>query len=392
MLKIKCGAFLKAIACATVFLPLVCHADNIAAVDFILNKDDNTKIDMPLTIESDPGDSASVRWSYIFTPYSNEKSGGATTGYIGLQRNKGIKQVEYGIYNASNAIAGSGAKIATLDETGKKISLNFDWKLQKKYVLRIEKDQNSHDAALQWWKASIIDIPGESSTYLGSIGIDKRMKNTTGYINGTSYSLDDKADCETTPYARARFDSPQSDDGKGKVRFVDPWTMSANEPPCALMKKSGAIKNVNVGVRSDVDGSGVVQQIGLSQGPQKWGWFDKKGTVGSIFKTDDSKPRYFQLLTPTYSDYPSGDSSNKIWKYLSTTEPFYNGPSFHTWSENDRKGKPGDLYASFINPGTTYYFTRKTSESQRHWYYPSTPSDNEDWHYVGTNINTYKPN
>ncbi|PPU93932.1 hypothetical protein [Xanthomonas albilineans] len=392
MKKRKSTVFLRTLVYAALLFPFMASADNVALVDFYLSKEDNTKIDMPLTIESDAGDGASVRWSYVFIPYSKGKSGRSTTGYIGLQRNKGMKQVEYGIYNASNATAGSGATTATLDGTGKNISMNFDWKSNNQYVLRIEKDQDKHNDGLQWWKASIIDASSKSSISLGSIGIDENMKNITSIITGTSYSLDNKANCETTPYARARFDRPQSDDGKGKVETVDPWTISFNESPCALMKKSGAINGVNVGVRSDTVENSAVQQIGLSQGPQKWGWFDNEGTVGSIFKTDDSKARYFQLLTPTYWYYPSGDSSNESWKYLGTTEPFYNGPAFHNWSENDRRGKPGDLYAYFIRPGTTYYFIRKTPENQQHGYFPTTPSDNDDWHYVGTNINTYTPN
>ncbi|WP_155639842.1 DUF3472 domain-containing protein [Burkholderia cepacia] len=354
---------------------------------FVLSKGNNSSIDFSFNVQSDPGDKSYVFWAQQFW---FETGPG---GYLGLQRVAGKKQIIFSIWNANASVAlMQGAVAETFNEfgPGQHVIAPFDWQLGHTYQFRLENSGGSGP----WWEVSVTDLTTNDHWDLGKIqanaGWGNLQKNvstfTEVFINGGS--------CELIPYARAAFGSPTSDHGVGTTAKISAWTYGNFPRPCPLPQVAGAKDGVNVGTRSDVVGSSLVHQIGLSNGPQNWGDYDRQGKIGSIFQYQNPyshQTEYFKLVAlgsdNRYWYFPINQTSNTYWQYLGTLEPFYNGPASHVWGENDRLGTIGDTYAYTLNAGITWYFRLSAlSGDKRYWYFPTTPTNNGYWQYLGANI------
>lgn len=386
ILKIK---FLRALffSCLLAMSGSVWSVTTTPSGSFVLGASNNTSIDFTFTIQSDPGDKSYVFWAQEFW-FEN-----GPVGYLGIQRSGPAKKIIFSIWNAKASVAlmqGAVAEAFDGEGVGQHVIAPLDWQLGHSYRFRLE----SAGGSGPWWEVTVTDQTSNEHWDLGKIqalpGWGNLQKNVTTftevYING--------GDCAKTPYARAAFAAPTAGYGTVKTIQTSPNTYGSFGTPCSLATVSGAKDGVNVGTRSDVVGSSLVHQIGLSNGPQNWGDFDRMGTVGSIFKYANpasSNIEYFRLASVgtdrRYWYFPNNQADNGNWQYLGTLEPFYNGPVAHAWGENDRLGKIGDVYSNTAAAGTTYYFKLiATGQDKRYWYFPTTPTSNSQWQYLGTNI------
>ncbi|KVL25477.1 hypothetical protein WS97_00750 [Burkholderia territorii] len=354
---------------------------------FVLSKGNNSSIDFFFNVQSDPGDKSYVFWAQQFWFETG------SIGYLGLQRVAGTKKIIFSIWNATSSVAlMQGAVAEPFNEvgTGQHVIAPFDWQLGHTYQFRLENAGGSGP----WWEVSVTDRATNEHWDLGKIqaqagwgNLQKKITTFTEvFINGHS--------CELIPYARAVFGPPTSDHGVGTTAQISAGTYGNFTNPCSLLQVTGAKDGVNVGTRSDVVGSSLVHQIGLSNGPRNWGDYDRQGKIGSIFQYQNPyshQTEYFKLVALVsdnrYWYFPINETSNTFWQYLGTVEPFYNGPASHVWGENDRLGTIGDTYAYTLNAGITWYFRLTALDgNKRYGYFPTTPTNNSYWQYLGTNI------
>jgi hypothetical protein len=92
---------------------------------------------------------------------------------------------------------------------------------------------------------------------------------------------------------------------------------------------------------------------------------------------------FFKLAKAGAGYYPTDRTSNAYWTYVGRyprkNEAVPTMP-VHTWNEDpNRNGRKGSLYVYPGNP--TMYFIKKTDG--QYWYFPTTPSDNDWWQFVG---------
>ncbi|TCW81341.1 hypothetical protein C5O80_24695 [Burkholderia sp. SRS-46] len=354
---------------------------------FVLSKGDNSSIDFSFIVQSDSGDKSSVFWAQQFWFETGP------VGYLGLQRVAGIKKIIFSIWSATSSVAlmqGAVAKTFSEGGTGQQVLASFDWQPGHMYRFRLENAGGTGP----WWEVSVTDLATNDHWDLGKIQAQAGWGNLQKRITTFTEVFSNGFSCELIPYARAAFGSPSSDNGAGKTVQISAGTYGSFVNPCSLPQVTGAMDGVNVGTRSDVVGSSLVHQIGLSNGPQNWGDYDRQGKIGSIFKYRNpysNRTEYFRLVTlgsgNRYWYFPINGTSNNNWQYLGTIEPFYNGPAFHAWGENDRLGVIGDTYTYTLNAGITRYFRLSAlGGDKRYWYFPTTPTNNTYWQYLGTNI------
>lgn len=388
-MKIKTfGNLLRAFLLSTILASSASWAiTSTPSGSFVLSKGNNASIDFTFNIQSDPGNKSYVFWAQQFW---FETGPG---GYLGLQRSGATKQIIFSIWDATASVAlmqGAVAESFGGEGVGQHVIAPFDWQPGHTYRFRLE----NAGGAGPWWQVSVTDLETNENQNLGKIQAHSGWGNLQRHVTTFTEVYLNNGRCEAIPYARASFGSPISDNGVGKTAEMTASTYGSFSVPCSLLQVKGAKDGVNVGTRSDVVGSSLVHQIGLSNGPQNWGWYGREGKIGQIFKYQNPysyRTEYFELAALGSNDrywyFPTDGSSNAQWKYLGTTEPFYNGSEFHVWGENDRRGTIGDIYAYTLKRGITWYFKLSALGSdKRYWYFPSTPSDNGFWQYLGTNI------
>jgi hypothetical protein len=354
---------------------------------FVLSKGNNSSIDFFFDVQSDPGDKSYVFWAQQFW---FETGPG---GYLGMQRVAGIKKIIFSIWNATSSVAlmeGAVAETFGGEGTGQHVLAPLDWQPGHTYRFRLEDAGGTGP----WWEVTVTDMETGEHWDLGKIQALAGWGNLQKNVSTFTEVFGNGGSCELIPYARASFGSPDSDNGMGTTTQITVGTYGSFTNPCSLLQVAGAEDGVNVGTRVDIVGSSQVQQIGLSNGPQNWGDYDRQGKVGSIFRYQNpysGRTEYFELVAlgsdNRYWYFPVNETSNDYWQYLGTVEPFYNGPAFHVWGENDRLGTIGDTYIYTLNAGITWYFRLSAlGADKRYWYFPTTPTNNSFWQYLGTNI------
>ncbi|EDZ97875.1 hypothetical protein BH160DRAFT_6830 [Burkholderia sp. H160] len=290
--------------------------------NFVLSKGDNSSINFSFNVQSDPGDRSFVFWPQQF---GFERG---PIGYLGLQRVSDTKKIIFSIWDARSSIAlmeGAIAEPFGGEGTGQHVLAPFDWQPGHEYQFRLE------DAGNSWWEVSVTDSTTYERRRLGKIQGQPSWGKLQRIVSTFTEVFIDGNSCEKIPYARAAFGSPSSDNGVGKTTQITERTYGTFTNPCTLNQIVGAKDSVNVGTRSDKIGSTLVHQIGLSNGPQNWGDFDRRGIIGAIFSRPDSKTgktEYFRLnalgLDGRYWYFPEDHSDNYFWSYLGTQEPDYN--------------------------------------------------------------------
>lgn len=339
---------------------------------FVLSKGNNSSIDFSFNVQSDPGDKSNVFWAQQFW---FETGPG---GYLGLQRVAGTKKIVFSIWGATSSVAlmqGAVAEAFNEGGTGQHVIAPFDWQPGHTYQFRLENAGGSGP----WWEVSVTDLTTNDHRDLGKIQANAGWGNLQKNVLAFTEVFSNGGRCELIPYARAAFGSPTSDHGVGATTRISAGTYGNFLDPCSLPQVMGAKDGVNIGTRSDVVGASVVQQIGLSNGPQKWGDYDRLGKIGSIFKYQNPyshQTEYFKLVAlgsdNRYWYFPVNETSSYYWQYLGTVEPFYNGPASRVWGENDRLGAIGDAYAYTLNAGITWYFRLAAlGGDKRYWYFGS---------------------
>lgn len=354
---------------------------------FVLSKGNNSSIDFTFNVQSDPGDKSYVFWAQQFQFETGP------VGYLGLQRVAGKKLIIFSVWGATSSVAlMQGAVAETFIEggAGQHVIAPLDWQPGHAYRFRLENAGGSGP----WWEVSVSDLTTNDHWDLGKIRANPGWGNLQNGVKTFTEVFVNGGSCELIPYARAAFGSPTSDHGVGTTTQISAKTYGDFPNQCSLLQVAGAKDGVNVGTRSDVVGSSLVHQIGLSNGPRNWGDYDRLGKIGSIFKYQNPyshQTEYFKLVAlgsdNRYWYFPINETSNTYWQYLGTVEPFYNEPASHVWGENDRLGTIGDTYAYTLNAGITWYFRLTALDgNKRYWYFPTTPTNNGYWQYLGTNI------
>ncbi|OXI28639.1 hypothetical protein CFB89_30890 [Burkholderia sp. AU16741] len=322
-MKKSAGTLLRALACASLFATSASWGlTTTPSGSFVLSKGNNSSIDFSFNIQSDPGSKNYVFWAQQFGFETGP------IGYLGLQRVGDTKKIIFSIWNAASSVAlmeGAVAERFGGEGTGQHVIAPFDWQPGHDYQFRLE---NSGGA---WWEVSVTDLTTSARWRLGKIegapAWGKLRKNVTTF---TEVFVNSRR-CESIPYARAAFGPPSSDNGVGRTTQVTARAYGTFGAPCTLQQLAGAKDGVNFGTRSDKVGSTLVHQIGLGNGPQNWGDFDRRGRIGAIFAKPNSTTGgadYFMLkaLGPDgrYWYFPKNGSDNYFWSYLGNKEPSYN--------------------------------------------------------------------
>jgi hypothetical protein len=323
------GALLKNLKFAALGIALISPAawglTTTPSGGFVLNKGNNASIDFSFQIQSDPGSKSYVFWAQQFWFESGPG------GYLGLQRVGQTKKIIFSIWDAKASLASMPGAIAEPfggEGEGQHVLAAFDWQVGHTYRFRLE----NVGGAGPWWQVSVTDVDTKGQWVLGRIqalpGWGNLQRNVTTFtevfVNGER--------CENIPYARGAFYAPVADGGLGVTASITPRTYGNFSAPCSLLQVSGAKDGINVGTRSDKVDSAIVHQIGLSNGPQNWDDYDRKGKIGSIYKYQNpytQKTEYFKLqwvdAGGRYGYFPIDGTNNAYWQYLGTTEPSYNG-------------------------------------------------------------------
>ena len=124
------------------------------------------------------------------------------------------------------------------------------------------------------------------------------------------------------------------------------------------------------------------------------------GVVGQVYQL--GADRFFMLKTPTYGAFPENKQGSVSWAVLPSRAQFelafglgvvpetqeslearvinwWSLDRIHEWGENNNQGIVGQIFHYGIND-TVYYFKLKTAG---YWYFPTTPTDNEYWTFLG---------
>ena len=360
--------------------------ENTPSGTFQLSADNLQTIKFRFRVDSDPGDGSYVFWAQQF--WINGGSG----GYLGMQRDASSvpykKKVIFSIWDTLKSKAGNmpNAKAEPFggEGIGQHVIAALDWKIGHTYAFTLR------DGADHWWNVGIVDEATGQSWDLGSIQAPaswQRLQShvttfTEVYVNGTN--------CEQVPYARASFLPPIGNDGKALdfAPLRHPYTYGTGA--CAAASKFGARPGDNVGTRSDLSTDGaLVHQIGLSNGPQKWGDYDRKAQVGLLFAYPHNGITEYYRLKQLGSDgrywyFPTDRTDNVFWDYAGTA---YDGNTFiKYWGDNDRKAKLGDVfvYANPYSKRTEYFKLKALGADGRYWYFPTNGGNNAYWTFAGT--------
>jgi hypothetical protein len=170
--------------------------------------------DVLLTINVDPGVQSSYYWAHQF----HFKNGDG--GYMGLQTN-GCMQGEwvgkmaiFSIWEALEAEPGPGASCEwfTGEGVGWSCRIPYEWVEGRTYRLRIwalgiDEQEN------EWWGAWIIDTSTSQETFIGKIKVPGSWQWLEDYSAVWVEYYGQVNDCNSIPYAKARFEQPVADNG-----------------------------------------------------------------------------------------------------------------------------------------------------------------------------------
>ena len=166
-------------------------------------------MDFFYTIESDSGPGTYVFWAHQFW------FEGGDGGYTGLQTNGTIRRKSVGnmaifsIWQAEKAKAAQGATAQKFggEGTGYSVRIPYPYVQGVKYRFRIASEGDS------WWGVTIEDTSTGVETYMGSIKVPATWGSLQGYSANFTEVFGGAATCFDQPYAKARFDLPQANDG-----------------------------------------------------------------------------------------------------------------------------------------------------------------------------------
>jgi len=168
--------------------------------------------DVLLTIDVDPGIESAYYWAHQF----GFKNGDG--GYMGLQTN-GFMQGEWvgkmailSIWEALEAEPGPGASSEEFTGEGEGWSCRkkYNWVEGHTYCLRIEAcgvDEQENE----WWGAWIIDTSTSQETLIGKIKVPNSWQGLEDYSVVWVEYYGQVNDCDSIPYAKARFEQPTAD-------------------------------------------------------------------------------------------------------------------------------------------------------------------------------------
>ena len=170
--------------------------------------------DILLTIDVDPGIQSAYYWAHQFH-FKNEK-----VGYMGLQTN-GLMQGEwvgkmviFSMWDALAAEPGPGASCEWFTGEGEGWSCRkkYNWVEGHTYCLRIEA-YGVDEQENEWWGAWIIDTSTSEEIFLGKIKVPASWQRLDNYSSVWVEYYGKVDECNSIPYAEARFKQPTANDG-----------------------------------------------------------------------------------------------------------------------------------------------------------------------------------
>ncbi|MBS3788574.1 DUF3472 domain-containing protein [Candidatus Bipolaricaulota bacterium] len=171
--------------------------------------------DVFLTIEEAPPASSHYFWAHQFDFKNGEG------GYLGLQTRGMIKGEATGkvaiasIWHALDAKPGPNGSCEqfTHEGYGWSCRLRYDWKEGRSYRLRLWELQGAeHPNQDEWWVTAIKDTVTGDETTIGKFKVPAEWKWLHWSISWVEY-YGTVEDCESIPYAKARFSRPSADAG-----------------------------------------------------------------------------------------------------------------------------------------------------------------------------------
>jgi len=179
--------------------------------------------DILLTIDVDPGIQSYYYWAHQF----NFRNG--DIGYMGLQTNGIIqgswvgKMAIFSIWNALGAEPGPGASCEQFSGEGEGWScrIKYNWVEGRTYRLRIWEFPSENSERDKWWGAWVIDTFTGQETFIGKIKVPSswQMLDSSSCIFVEYYGQVN--DCDSIPYAEARFEEPTANNGSISPQGLD---------------------------------------------------------------------------------------------------------------------------------------------------------------------------
>ncbi|MDC9596268.1 RICIN domain-containing protein [Xenorhabdus anantnagensis] len=165
--------------------------------------------DFSITVNKDPGYTASIFWAGQFgligiSPSPSVLSG----GYTGLQSNGESKRTFiFSIWKATAAKVGSKGSICSKfyeGGDGYSCRMHLDWKVGHPYLFHVSYDGDS------WLSVKVTDLADKTSFILGSIKTPATKISPLSIINWSEYyeGSDPRATCLGQPYSKATFSLP----------------------------------------------------------------------------------------------------------------------------------------------------------------------------------------
>ena len=166
-----------------------------AYVELFWPMDKNYNFDIYLAVTDAPSSAIVLFWAHQFHFV------GPDGGYIGLQI---VGSTRKAIFSIWNAITGSPGQRFTGEGTGWQCLIDYQWKINHPYRLRVwvaGKDQ----AGNEWWQGAVYEYGGEE-TIIGTILVPP----TEGWLGSWSVTWVEYAGYTTceAPYTRAVFSKP----------------------------------------------------------------------------------------------------------------------------------------------------------------------------------------
>ena len=160
-------------------------------------KDNNYNFDVDLEVTDAPEiDAHTLFWTHQFSFVNG------SGGYIGLQVVGSQKKAIFSIWGA---ITGEPGNSFEENGSGWQIIIDYDWKLNRRYRLRIWKMEVEENGD-EWWLASVYDYTSGSDTVIGKILVPSSWGwLTSPSVTWIEYAGYDNYDPEDIPYTRAVF-------------------------------------------------------------------------------------------------------------------------------------------------------------------------------------------
>ena len=163
-------------------------------------RDNNYNFDVDLNVTDAPdvvGSGQVIFWAHQFGFVNG------SGGYLGLQIVGSQKKVIFSIWDAITGEPGNPFQEG--DGHGWQIIINYDWKLNRKYRLRIW-EFNVEQNGDEWWLAAVYDYASGVDTIIGKILVPAAW----GWLDATSltwveYAGYDNCESQNIPYSRAEF-------------------------------------------------------------------------------------------------------------------------------------------------------------------------------------------